>query len=560
MTREIWLTLHNEARLLLKDRVVLLMLLLAPVVIITVAGYSLRDLYGGGRDGLRVPVVDADHGAVASAVLDALRRESVITVEPARSLDEARELVRRSDRAPLALEIPADTSAAVAAGRPARLVLHVDPARRIEIDALEIQLGKLSREVAEAARARAQDAIDASHDTLERLAATLERQQAEMRDAAVRTRDAAALTTRASINRAFARAVHDVGARVEARQEAARASLEQELGARQESLGRLRQYVEALQRSQRELEVWLTGLRTKAGGRAAAIPPPPIAPAPPSEADLVVLSRPIALPAVDDSLLGAPVLARTLAIDLPEIAVPDPGGLAADLERLRAAAAPTLPSALEIVEQPTNPGTTVAVNAFDQYVPGFGVTFLMIGMMLGVALTLFDERDWGTLRRLRAGGASLTGVVLGKLVARFVVGMVQMAVLFAIGWALFGISLGRDPLALLLPTVGISFTAAALGLVVAVLARAHDSVMPLGTMTSMAMSAIGGCWWPLDFEPGVMRAIAKWLPTTWTMQAYNDLMIRRLPVGAALWPLAATIGLGVIYLVVGLLGTVWLEE
>ncbi len=556
MTREIWLTLQNEARLLFKDRVVLLMLLLAPVVIITVAGYSLRDLYGGGRDGLRVPVVDADHGAVASAVLDALRRESAITIEPARSLDEARELVRRSDRAPLALEIPPGTSAAVAAGRPARLVLHVDPARRIEIDALELQLDKLSREVAEAARARVQDALGASHDTLERLATTLERQQAELRDTAARARDTAALTTRASI----ARAVRDVGAQIEARQEATRASLERELGARQESLGRLRQYVEALQRSRREIEVWLADLRTMAGRRAATIPPPPVAPAPPSEEDLATLSRPIALPAVDDSSLGAPALARTLAIDLPEIAVPDTGGLAADLERLRAAAVPTLPSALEIVEQPTNPGTAVAVNAFDQYVPGFGVTFLMIGMMLGVALTLFDERDWGTLRRLRAGGASLTGVVLGKLVARFVVGMVQMAVLFAIGWALFGISLGRDPLALLLPTVGISFTAAALGLVVAVLARAHDSVMPLGTMTSMAMSAIGGCWWPLDFEPGVMRAIAKWLPTTWTMQAYNDLMIRHLPVTAVMWPFAATIGLGVIYLALGLLGTVRLEE
>ena len=37
----------------------------------------------------------------------------------------------------------------------------------------------------------------------------------------------------------------------------------------------------------------------------------------------------------------------------------------------------------------------MTVNAFDRYVPGFGITFLLIGMMLGIALTLFDERDWG---------------------------------------------------------------------------------------------------------------------------------------------------------------------
>ena len=38
MLRAIWLTAQNEARLLVKDPIVLFMLLFAPVVIITVAG------------------------------------------------------------------------------------------------------------------------------------------------------------------------------------------------------------------------------------------------------------------------------------------------------------------------------------------------------------------------------------------------------------------------------------------------------------------------------------------------------------------------------------------
>jgi ABC-type multidrug transport system permease subunit len=200
------------------------------------------------------------------------------------------------------------------------------------------------------------------------------------------------------------------------------------------------------------------------------------------------------------------------------------------------------------------------VNAFDQYVPGFGITFLLIGMMLGIALTLFDERDWGTLKRLQVSGAPLTGLLLGKLFARLIVGVAQMVLLFAVGWALFGITLGRSPLALLIPTIGISFAAAALGLVVASISPAHDSVMPLGVTVSMAMAAIGGCWWPLDFEPSWMRALANWMPTTWTMQAFNDLMIRNQPPSAALWPLAATLGLGTIFLAVGLICFVSLDS
>jgi ABC-type multidrug transport system permease subunit len=66
------------------------------------------------------------------------------------------------------------------------------------------------------------------------------------------------------------------------------------------------------------------------------------------------------------------------------------------------------------------------------------------------------------------------------------------------------------------------------------------------------MSAIGGCWWPLGFEPSWMRVVAGTLPTTWAMQAFNDLMIRHAPPSAALRPFAVTIGLGAIYLALGL--------
>jgi ABC-2 type transport system permease protein len=100
--------------------------------------------------------------------------------------------------------------------------------------------------------------------------------------------------------------------------------------------------------------------------------------------------------------------------------------------------------------------------------------------------------------------------------------------------------------------MSMSFAAAALGLVVPTVARAHDAVMPVGTMTSLALSAIGGCWWPLDFEPDWMRALADWLPTTWTMRAYNDLMIRQLPASVALWPFVITAAFGAVVLVAGI--------
>ncbi len=148
-------------------------------------------------------------------------------------------------------------------------------------------------------------------------------------------------------------------------------------------------------------------------------------------------------------------------------------------------------------------------------------------MLLGVSLGLLDERDWGTFDRIRALPVAAGNVLLGKLLSRFVVGVVQMILLFAVGYALFDISLGPEPWALLLPIAGIAFAGTAFGLIVAVFARTRDAVLPLGSIAIVTMAAVGGCWWPIDLEPQWMRNVALAFPTTWAMEAFNDLMIRR---------------------------------
>src|SRR5262249_42075406 len=125
-----------------------------------------------------------------------------------------------------------------------------------------------------------------------------------------------------------------------------------------------------------------------------------------------------------------------------------------------------LPGMLEI-EEASVTGAPRELNTFDQNVPGFSVTFLLLGVLLGISLALLDERDWGTLDRLRAMPTPFAATLLAKLVARCIVGCAQMALLFAIGRLAFGVSLGPEPWALVLPTVGIVLAATTFGLVVA---------------------------------------------------------------------------------------------
>jgi ABC-type multidrug transport system permease subunit len=578
MLRTIALTFLNELRLLVQDRVGLYMLLLAPVVIIAVAGFSLGNIYGGRMSAhtYTVPIVDDDHGAVAIAIAEALDRETAVTVERVANLDLARAIVSQRDRAPLAIVIPAGTTAALSAGRAPRIVLYVDPIKRLEISAIEFRIADLCRQITAAAQNRARTRFASAgadlRARLTRISADLDALQTGVTDyqrQLVSARSRAETAVRDQISRQMSATIAALRTQTQAAVEKstaqAQAAIASELNTRRGAITAVTNYLVALQASERDFDRWLLALKVAAGSHAGAIPPPPAFPTPPPQTVFNELEKPIDLSFAPPHLPLEPEgKATTPAWSIKLPAPPSPPSLSgsqlrANLEAIAPAALPVIPGTLGWDERSAT-GASANVNSFDQYVPGFGITFLLIGMLMGISLGLIDERDWGTLARLRVSGAPLAGTLIGKLLARFLVGMIQMVVLLAIGYGMFGVSLGRNPAMLLLPAAAISFAAAAFGLIIACIARTHDSVMPFGAVVAMAMSAIGGCWWPLDFEPSWMRAFAQSLPTTWTMLAFNNLMIRELPSASALWPSLATVSLGIVFLIVGLFGASRLYE
>jgi len=534
----------KDLRLLGRDRAGLVFLSLAPVLVITVAGFSLAGLFGaapGGTSAYVLPVADEDGGRLGRALRSGLAGEPAIEVRPVANRDAARALVR-GGVAGTALVIPPGASAALLDGQPVSLLLYTDPVKYLEVANVRALVQEARHRVeasahvrarhrlvearhgARAARRRFERSARALRQAVDALAARLAaaRTDTERRLAALRTETDAAL--RAAAARRVA---------------AARARLAAELGP-------LHQFLDDLAARQRVFADWLTEARARAGRFADRLPPPPAPPpVPPAVA---------ALAGADAKTLAERLLpAEEITPEVPHVTLPSAPSLPAlDLPPFPELPAARLPASLDVAETSVT-GAPRRLNAFDQNVPGFSVTFLLLGMLLGVSLGLLDERDWGTLERLRAMPAPFAATLVAKLLARFLVGLAQMIALFAVGRLVFGVSLGPEPWALLLPTAGIVFAATAFGLVVAGMARSRDAVLPVGSIVIVTMAAVGGCWWPIELEPVWMRDAALALPTTWAMRAYNDLMIRREYLAAALEPTAMLLAYGAAYLLLGLM-------
>jgi ABC-type multidrug transport system permease subunit len=565
MLRAVWLTIGKEFLLIRRDRVGLFMLTLAPIAVIAAAGFSLAKIYGGHtapRGGYTLAVVDEDHGSIAHAILDALAHQPGVEVIRAPARAEAEDMVRRRKLALVGIVIPNGTSRAIEHGERARLILYTDPVKYLQTIRIELSIADLTTQVTAGAADRArkqaveqsadfQSQIDRAHASAEHAREEASRLARETESS--RTKLAARLHVQLEV--ALNNARDQTKAALDAEMDKFQRKLDADSAERQVKLDALKHYLLRIQVAQGQFEEWFSRLKAIAGSHEADIPPPPSIPDLPAGLDVASL-KPDPVGELRDARrnLENALTTRPFKIDLPEMpampkipSVDIPRTPTFDSTRL-------IPGTLGYSEVDLNGreiGAGTGFNAFDLQVPGFSVTFLLIGMLMGVSLALIDERDWGTLERLRSASAPLWTTLTGKLLARFVVGFIQMIVLFAAGWALFGISLGPAPAALMMPAAAIAFAGAAFGLIVAGTGRTRDAVLPVGAIVIMTMAAVGGCWWPIDFEPAWMQHFALALPTTWAMRAFNDLMIRQLPASSAMLPTAVNFGFGILYMIVG---------
>jgi len=167
------------------------------------------------------------------------------------------------------------------------------------------------------------------------------------------------------------------------------------------------------------------------------------------------------------------------------------------------------------------------------YIPGFTVAFafFLIGQM---AETLLREKEEGTFRRLLSLPMPRASIVGGKMLAYMGVVFLQVIVLFGVGVALFKMSLGESPLALLLLTLALALASASLGMLLGALCRTSKQADTLGTVLGFILMILGGTIvYPLFRAEGFIGILSRLTPNAWGVEGYMGLL-------AGNWTLAQT--------------------
>jgi ABC-2 type transport system permease protein len=172
-------------------------------------------------------------------------------------------------------------------------------------------------------------------------------------------------------------------------------------------------------------------------------------------------------------------------------------------------------------------------DSVQQSVPGyalFGIFF--IAQVL--ATSILREKQEGTFRRLLVAPLPRAALLIGKLLPYYLVNLTQVALMFAVGVVVFKMSLGNDPLALVLVTLAASASSTGLGLLVSALGKTPEQIGGLSALLVVTLAALGGVMVPTFIMPPFMQTLSKISPHAWALAGYQDVIVRGLGVSAVL--------------------------
>lgn len=187
------------------------------------------------------------------------------------------------------------------------------------------------------------------------------------------------------------------------------------------------------------------------------------------------------------------------------------------------------------------PSTESLPSLMEFLVPGYTLMFAFF-LVSQLATTIVEERAEGTLRRLLSTPASKAAILAGKFLPYAVVASLQILFVFFVSSLFFDFSLGSSPLALaavILPTAAVI---AALGILIAALARTTGQSSGLTILIVLILAIASGAMSPNISFPGL-----QWLtPHFWAIRGFQNIITREMGLSGALLPAAVLTGMALL--------------
>jgi ABC-2 type transport system permease protein len=187
--------------------------------------------------------------------------------------------------------------------------------------------------------------------------------------------------------------------------------------------------------------------------------------------------------------------------------------------------------------------TTVGTSIFpaDSGAYAFGAQGMVILFMFLTSMTAATQlvltRQLGVSKRMLATRTPVSAILLGELLGRFSIAMMQGVFIVLVSSLLFGVAWG-NLLGATLVVVLFALIGTGVAMIIGVFAKNPDQAGAFGVAVGLILAALGGAMVPAELFDEPMSTISRLTPHAWAIDALRDLSFRAAGVSDILVQLA----------------------
>jgi len=170
-------------------------------------------------------------------------------------------------------------------------------------------------------------------------------------------------------------------------------------------------------------------------------------------------------------------------------------------------------------------------SSVQQSVPAW-LVFSMFFILIPISNTFINEKNFGTIARIRSINVSLFPILLGKIIPYFIVNQIQVIIMILIGIYIVplcggdSLIINGNYLLIFLMSSAISMAAICFALFIANISKTTEEATSIGGVTNIILAALGGIMVPKFVMPQFMQDITLYSPMSWGLEGLLEIFVR----------------------------------
>ena len=171
-------------------------------------------------------------------------------------------------------------------------------------------------------------------------------------------------------------------------------------------------------------------------------------------------------------------------------------------------------------------------SSFEFLAPGFMALTVITGSLQGVATAISREKEQGTMDGLLVSPIPHISIILGKVTAQTVRGLIQGFLILGLSIILFGVRIYGSPIIMLIVMVLGTASFVGVGIILTAVAPDQETAQMMTVLLQFPMMFVSGILFPIDQMPTWLQSVGKAMPLYYAADALRKVIILNAPLTA----------------------------